>query len=397
MIAHSKLVQENDVAKSLSRDERSGSQPTAHVPMLDVLRACAALMVFIYHCFTEFMAGSTSRLVPTLSQGNFGVHLFFTLSGYLIYAALDKSFSGTAYSLSAAKKFGIFWTKRFFRIYPLYLVSLATVLILNQNVRQYLSVGDLVSHIFGVHSFFRGYHGSINGVLWSLATEIQFYIVAPFIFLAVRKVSNLRLVVLSLVNWLVAYVVFRYLLIERYGLWTAGGAPDSWAYFMGLTQLPSTLILFSIGFLGYRLRSVSVSPSLVISSIVAFGALPYLLPTAQRVGIDPYLYVYIRSLLFSCLFLPLLIAASHSTGPSSLLVRLFSWVSDLSYSFYIWHLVIMRCLVSHFPGRSLAFYVCVSLAATLIASDFTARYIEKPGVAAGGWLVKKFQGYKKVI
>ncbi len=396
MIAHSNLVQESELVKSQYGDARSCSPATVHVPMLDVLRACAALMVFSYHCFTEFMAGSTSRIAPTLSHGDLGVHLFFALSGYLIYAALDKSFGDSSHNLSSVQKVAIFWAKRFFRIYPLYLVSLAAVVVLSPSVRQYLSLGDLASHIFGVHSFFRGYHGSINGVLWSLAIEIQFYIAAPFIFLAVRRVSNTQLIAVSLATWLVAYGVFRYLLIERYGMWTANGAPDSWAYFMGLNQLPSTLILFSIGFLSYRLRGVSIPPGVVVGAIVAFVALPYLLPTSQQIGIDPYLYVYIHSFLFSCLFIPLLIAASHNSRRSSLVVRLFSWVSDLSYSFYIWHLLIMRCLVSQCPGRSLGFYVCVSLAATLIASDFTARYIEKPGVAVGGWLVEKMKGYRGI-
>jgi peptidoglycan/LPS O-acetylase OafA/YrhL len=184
------LVQQDRAMKACNGDAHERSTATAHVPMLDVLRACAALMVFAYHCYTEFMPGSTSLLVPTLSQGNFGVHLFFALSGYLIYAALDRSFSGPVNNLSTARNAAIFWTKRVFRIYPLYLISLAAVLVLNQNVRQYLSLGDLVSHLFGVHSFFRHYHGSLNGVLWSLAIEIQFYITAPFIFLAVRRVAT---------------------------------------------------------------------------------------------------------------------------------------------------------------------------------------------------------------
>jgi peptidoglycan/LPS O-acetylase OafA/YrhL len=154
---------------------------------------------------------------------------------------------------------------------------------------------------------------------------------------------------------------------------------------MGLFQLPSTLILFSIGFLSYRLRESVVPFGVVIAAIGAFIALPYILHTAEQVGIDHYLDGYLRTLLFSSLFIPLLIAASHNRRRTSPVVRLFSWISGLSYSFYIWHLLIMRVLLSSCPGRSTSFYVCVSLCATLIVSDFTARYIEQPGIAVGAW------------
>lgn len=82
------------------------------IPALDGLRGLACLLVLFSH------AGKVSWFYPIGGAGQFGVMLFFTLSGYLMsYHYLTSSFSWHDAQT--------FLLRRFFRIFPLLFVILA--------------------------------------------------------------------------------------------------------------------------------------------------------------------------------------------------------------------------------------------------------------------------------
>ncbi len=364
------------------------SASTAHVASLDVLRAMAALMVFCYHCTTEFGSHLTTYLKPTLTSGNLGVQLFFALSGYLIYATLEKG----ARSEGATSRGTLqFWIKRAFRIYPLYLFSVVVVLVVHPELWKWTTSGNLITHVFGVHSLIRNHHGAINGSLWTLSLEIQFYVVAPFVYLAVRKCRVKSLILSTSAIWIFSYLVCRYILIDEYRLWAPNGQPDSWSYFIGLNQLPSVFIFFAMGFVAYRLRAVRIHPCWPLGAGALFLTFPYLIPLISRVGIDPVLFGYIKTALMSSCFVPVLIFASQVKLPITTGVKFMMWVSWLSYSFYVWHLLVIRTFASVYPSAGFLGSAISSLVVTLILSDFTARYVERPGIAVGAWLSRKIE------
>lgn len=360
---------------------------TTHLASLDVLRATAALMVFCYHCTTELGSKLSTPFKATLTSGNLGVQLFFALSGYLIYATLDKSGRRNGFTMVWAIQF---WTKRIFRIYPLYLVSILAVLVLSPDLWKWTTSENLVTHALGIHSLVRNHHGAINGSLWTLSLEIQFYLVAPVVYLAVRKMSSRGLACAALAMWMVSYGVCRFILIDRLKLWSPGGNPDSWSYFIGLNQLPSVSIFFVMGFLAYRLRTAVLSPLVPLISVGFFLIFPYFVPLLSDLGIDPVLFGYCKTALMSGCFVPVLIFASQVRLPTTSLVKCMSWVSWLSYSFYVWHLLIIRWMVSVYPDAGFLQTGLLSLAGTLILSDFTARHIEQPGIALGALIGQRF-------
>src|SRR5580700_9314628 len=112
------------------------SQPvnnrSAHLPRLDAVRALAILSVFLYHSLgvvfykdqLDFHGGwldfrsAPSRLFLAcypLTFGWVGVSLFFVLSGFVIH----YSFVGSGRPFRA----GGFFVRRFWRIYPPYLLA----------------------------------------------------------------------------------------------------------------------------------------------------------------------------------------------------------------------------------------------------------------------------------
>lgn len=147
------------------------SSKKIHIEALDGWRGIACLMVFFWHLGINFHLGSL------IIYGSAGVHLFFVLSGYLLYRPFIKKLL----SENSFPGFYNFYLRRFFRIYPPYLVALIVFIFLRYWTKvkppDYLNISAhiiLLLNYLGSESFF-----SINPVFWSLAVEAQFYILLP--------------------------------------------------------------------------------------------------------------------------------------------------------------------------------------------------------------------------
>jgi peptidoglycan/LPS O-acetylase OafA/YrhL len=80
---------------------------------LDALRGIAALCVVYDHGSTLVLTSAQRFVTPWFDPGQYGVFVFFLVSGYIIPASLERK--GSVRS---------FWIGRSFRLYPLYLVAL---------------------------------------------------------------------------------------------------------------------------------------------------------------------------------------------------------------------------------------------------------------------------------
>jgi peptidoglycan/LPS O-acetylase OafA/YrhL len=134
-----------------------------------------------------------------------GVNLFFVLSGFLITGILLDSRAGA--ERPGGRWFAIrqFYTRRVLRIFPLFYMTLALLVLLNiRPVRQTLVWH--VCYLSNVYLFRQGAWVGQTSHFWSLAVEEQFYLVWPYlmIFLPVRM---LRPAVLGLIVLAPAYRV----------------------------------------------------------------------------------------------------------------------------------------------------------------------------------------------
>jgi peptidoglycan/LPS O-acetylase OafA/YrhL len=146
---------------------------------LDTYRGIACLLVYFYHTAVNI----TIFGVPF--PGYNGVHLFFVLSGYLMSGKFIPCLLGTAETPDLRE----YILRRFLRIYPPYFIALCVFVALrfvgHTNPPGWLHLvacAGLVFNYFDRFDFF-----AINGTFWSLAIEIQFYLVLPLIFLAVLR------------------------------------------------------------------------------------------------------------------------------------------------------------------------------------------------------------------
>jgi len=194
--------------------ERSiGALPSSRgrLPELDGIRGMAILAVLLFHYFylanvDVAAAPGTSHLLARCGQlfaiGWAGVDLFFVLSGFLIGGILLDARTSPRY-------FATFYTRRFYRIIPLYYLWIgfyfalvlgpfhSTTGLLSGNLERWTSTP--IYFLFLQNSV-KIPHATFGtawlGALWSLAVEEQFYLLMP---LAVRFLPRRKLVPLLFV------------------------------------------------------------------------------------------------------------------------------------------------------------------------------------------------------
>ena len=164
--------------------------PRLHLVYLDGLRGLAALYVVVFHLYMKLYINS-GRLQfgwPVAAYGGLAVDVFIVLSGYCLMLPIvrspDASLSGGAYN---------FLRRRAWRILPPYYAALAVtiglLLIAQWFSRSHgvtisakadgLTTGAVVSHLFLIHNTTAAWKFTIDGSMWSVATEWQIYFFLP--------------------------------------------------------------------------------------------------------------------------------------------------------------------------------------------------------------------------
>ncbi len=151
---------------------------------IDISRAIAVLLVTSLHV-------SRVSWLPSIDIGQFdalgfmrngwvGVGIFFVISGYCMGMTTKGSFEAGINFKGYAK----YISKRFLRIAPAYYFSiLVWVLIINvYNINpKPTGMKDIISHLTFTHNMMPETIYSISGVFWSIAVEMQFYIILPVV------------------------------------------------------------------------------------------------------------------------------------------------------------------------------------------------------------------------
>lgn len=145
---------------------------------LDILRSIAILHVVITHgaIFLKNVGPLPNLIISTFAKINFGVPLFFILSGFLI-----------TYKLHNDDDIYRFYTHRFAKIYPMYFL-LITLICYFKPVQGI----DYFLHILCIHNWFNQNMYSISFQLWSIAVEMQFYLIIPYIHKKLYPLITLR-------------------------------------------------------------------------------------------------------------------------------------------------------------------------------------------------------------
>lgn len=338
---------------------------------LDAIRGIAALLVFVQHVVLYLRRNEslnynfeqiTSWTVDFLDFGKIGVVLFFMLSGFLIPFSLKKN--------STVKNFVI---KRFFRLYPVFWVSiLIGIVFLFDRTPDFKTIFaniTMIPEILGAKS--------IIGIYWTLQIELIFYGFCVLLFI-VNLLHKFKGVFLSSIGFLIIALVAS---IVRFYL---------------EIKLPIALFLaLSLMFYGYLLRShilylrgdksivtaknnmfVKVFPVIFMATMLAISFLAY----NKNYGHNEVWYRYFLS--YAIAFVLFLLLTSRVKIKN----RILAYFGKISYSFYLFHVVIIHIvgnidLESTFINNVI--FTLLSLSLTTIVSIIGFKLIEETFIKFG--------------
>lgn len=302
---------------------------------LDLIKLFALFMVVIYHLFVILQFkfhGILSFLNPLISFGGEFTTLFFIISGYGIYYSIENQ-------ILKDKKFDFskFINRRFKKLLPLYIFSIVIACLFTRHAANFKTV-DLFTHLLFIHNLFPDTHGSINGVLWTMAVFFQFYYIAYFMYLCVKKHPKITYV-LSVIFSIAFKVVLYHLILPK------SEFSSSVYYFIYGKQLFGVLDSFVIGMILARLcKNKKNIPTLWFGlSVVATCLLIYY---ARRGIYLDNMFSYVFNSVFSlALAVNVYLFMNIKINYDSSINKFLLFISKHEYSIYLWHYLIFENLL----------------------------------------------------
>jgi len=356
----------------------SSEKPVRYIASIDGLRAIAVAAVVLYHLGISWLPG-----------GFLGVDLFFVISGYVITRLILDSINNSG----ALDLRGFYWA-RLRRIYPGFLFMVFSTIIFigvwaPEAIKRFLT--DLPYALVGMMNWAlvarqQDYFESIGRPpllqhTWSLAVELQFYLIWPIILLTVLKYfgkANVARAALIIAMFSGAALFFVSLQLDA-----ANAQQVSHIYF-GTDTHSLGLFLGSALAVSWIPQNLSANIAKraqdVIDGIGVFGLLgliaTFLFIDANNATL--YKIAFPLAAIFGCL---VIISLVHPASRFAPLISSapFTWVGQRSYGIYIWHWVVFQVTRPSvdLTGETWALYLARVLLVLALA-DISLRWVEIP-------------------
>lgn len=343
------------------RPVESGATGSSHgirLGFVDALRGVAAITVVIDHIGYESSASFRYIDDHVVDTGQLAVIVFFLCSGFVIPATIE---GGTVRG---------FWIKRFFRLYPLFWVSvgLAGLLAyLGVDENGHLGVADWLANLTLVPGAFGGQ--SALPVYWTLAYEIVFYLLVTA--LVLLRVNHLSVELSLLASGSCTLLALAHPM-------SSAGRVDAAPFWMATILVGTVLYRWYSGAVRGRTAAICVFAALAAGTTLLARNLWHHEPAAGMTlsRFWPLLIAWFGGFTFC--------AALYCIRHRSL--RALVGLGTISYSIYVLHPVVL--VVMPLP-RAPLLTMAVGLAATIAVSALTYRFIEKPTIGIGRRVARK--------
>ena len=351
---------------------------TRHISSIDGLRAIAVTAVVLYHLGISWIPG-----------GFLGVDLFFVISGYVITRLiLDSINQSSALDLRA------FYAARIRRIYPGFLfMVISTIIFIGvwapEAIKRFLS--DLPYALSGTINWAlvarnQDYFETIGRPpllqhTWSLAVELQFYLIWPIILLTVLKYFGKKNI--ARIALIIAIISGTALFLVSLQLDQANSAKVSHIYF-GTDTHSLGLFLGSALAVSWIPQNLSANITRRAQDVIdGIGVVGLLGLISTFLFIDEsnaslYQIAFPLAAIFGCLVIISLVHPASRFAPI-ISTPPFRWVGQRSYGIYIWHWVIFQVTRPSvdLSGETWALYLARVLLVLALA-DISLRWVEIP-------------------
>jgi peptidoglycan/LPS O-acetylase OafA/YrhL len=331
----------------------------------DFIRALACLMVLVHHLTLRLnFSKLPPNLLPTFEFsrfGNYGVTLFFVLSGFLLarpfWSALDKGL--------AIPSLRVYALRRAARILPGYWVALTVGFVVSFTIFQFPLDGELIGRYLAGFFLMSQWHWRTffpvqsDGPLWSIAFEATCYVLLPLcltLLFALRSVIRSAFAMRILWVGAIALMLLVHSFVVAY--FPTDAAARGWAFglqggakdWMPRYNPVGFFAIFSIGVLAAGIRTLlPARPSLLydVAGILALAI------GATQLGMsiggpgEGYGWLDIP---YRFPWLPVCVATALCTLPHSVFLGrivdnpVSRFIATVSFGIYIWQDLVMSLI-----------------------------------------------------
>ena len=332
-------------------------------PAFTAVRGFAAFWVFFYHAWV--FAGPQLLAVPLgfvsldvtwlASMGWAGVDIFYVLSGFLLWGVFDDWASRRGEALPLAH----YAERRALRILPPWYGQIAIIAVIGWTTGWIArpSAADVAWNVVLLQGWLPDRQQAINPVSWTLSIEMQFYVLLPLLAWLVRRTG-----------WGAVFALgFATTVAWRYGALQVLAHESVRIRVWGIEQLPGRIDQFVCGMYAHHLARMpggfgAALRTRVLACAWLHRPLLWLGPVTLAAlsarmhfgGLflrywdgDPWLYVWhllasvgVAASLFALAIRP---SRDHS-APITARERLLVGFGTVSYSFYLWHELLLQWL-----------------------------------------------------
>lgn len=324
------------------------SQSSARLTELDALRGIAACVVVLFHyTWRAPLEMPSIETIPWgIAWGQYGVELFFAISGFVIFMTLERTRTTADFLVS-----------RFARLFPAYWAGI----ILTSSLVVLLGATPLIPKLETVVVNFTMLQGflylpSVDGVYWSLTVELAFY-VCMWLLWRFRLLDRIELLLLG---WIALKVVW----------WLLPELPSRLSLLLCMRYIP----YFAIGIVAYRVRAGSRRWRDQMPVLIAGFAAVALCDKPAALAV----YVIAAAIMW--------LMVENRLG--MLQHRVLVWLGGLSYPIYLIHQNIGYAVIARLEQHGVSPWpaLALAIAAVMVLAQLIHTAIETPALSAiRGW------------
>lgn len=309
-----------------------------HIGVLDGIRALAVLVVVWFHFWQQ------SWIMPHIGDvsldwiprtGYLMVDMMIFMSGFCLFLPYARKmvYGERAQSVSE------FYVKRAARILPSYYIAVAVALVFALAMGAYASnqnmLKDLFAHIFLVHNFFPETYvmTQLNGVLWTVAVEAQFYLFFPLYAKAFQKKPILTYLGMIAIGLSSSYLIGQNFDTINQSLYVNHVLTFAGVYANGLLAAWLYMIITK----NRKRKTVEGVAGMVTACACVY--VYYLLTTQLQASDNGQKWQVENRFLLSLLFMVFVLAVIFSARWFRKIFdnRIMVFLAGISYNLYIWH------------------------------------------------------------
>lgn len=337
-----------------------------HLAILDIIKICCAVLIYMRHSITMFGCTYGSSLVDGLICATTSPIMvcFFVVSGFSIY------YNNSNRNLLDAGELRTFYKKRFITLFPIYILvhMLSYVLVVN-TVQQ--KIYSTPVELLGLQSMYGGLFGiSHSGATWFISSLLLGYFIYPLVQELLKMNRRCIYLVTSVIFFVLVYS--EVVMLQIFGVQPGYVNPVFRA--MQVAFGAALCMAFTEDDKGNNKKAaIMMVANLIITGLLTAFALHYKMGI-EYVTTPIYYYLIAFAMLISIKFKPRLLTKS----------KLIKYAGSLTFYFFIlqvflWRLSAKVCGLTGFESNKgkllVSFVLCVAL--SIICKELFDKHAQK--------------------